>query len=430
MSYSSLTPKGYKPRLVENRLSSLMEAFGCVEITGPKWCGKTWMAMSKCESMTPLDSATEREAAELDASLALVGKTPHLVDEWQEVPSVWDAVRRYVDASGNKRGSLLLTGSTALKKDRRSEVRHSGTGRIARLEMSPMTLCESGDAKPKISLLDLLNGMEFEAIRKETSLMDVARWCCRGGWPANLGLKDEIAFETASQYIQSVVDVNIVDEKKSPETAMALLKALSMNASQAATLKTLGKDMGFGENATDVDTIKSYIDLFIRLKIIVNVPGWGPPMRSKLRVRTKPKRYFCDPSLPSALLDAKPERLLKDGQTLGLLFENLVLRDLQVFLSTYSGVGNKISYYRDDRGLEVDFIVEKGDVWGAIEVKLSDTKADEGAKNLLKLKDKVERNSASQVSLPSFLAVVVGRGSLAYTRPDGVSVIPIALLGP
>lgn len=406
-----------------------MKAFGCVEITGPKWCGKTWTAMSVCESITALDNPSEREPAELDASLALVGKPPHLVDEWQEVPSVWDAARHFVDESANKRGLLVLTGSTALKKEKRSEVRHSGTGRIARLEMMPMSLCEAGEVVPKVSLNNLLSGKKVSSCRQEATLVEVARWCCRGGWPANLNLSDEIAFETADQYLKSVFDVNVVEDGKSSKTAMKLMKALALNVSQAATLKTLGKDMGFGESAPDPDTIRSYLDLFTRLKIIQEVPGWEPTMRSKLRTRTKPKHYFCDPSLPSALLGAKPKRLIKDGQTFGLLFENLVLRELCIFLSTYSGIGNKISYYRDEQGLEADFIIEKGDAWGAIEVKLSDTKVEEAAKNLLKLKNKLQKNVVVQNAEPAFLAVVVGRGSLAYTRPDGVSVIPIALLG-
>ena len=198
----TLTPEGYRPRLIERRLDSLMGAFGCVEVNGPKWCGKTWTAMSRSASMTKLDDPAQREAAELDPTLALLGDPPHLVDEWQEVPEVWDAARRFVDESGNKRGILLFTGSTALKKDERQKVRHSGAGRIARLSMRPMALCESGEGEAMVSLSSLLNGEAVVPARKESGLLDIARWCCRGGWPANLGLSDEAAGETASQYIQ------------------------------------------------------------------------------------------------------------------------------------------------------------------------------------------------------------------------------------
>lgn len=424
-----LTPKGYLPRLIEPRLDALMSAFGCVEITGPKWCGKTWTAMTRSASMTRLDDPSEREAAEMDPSLALIGEAPHLVDEWQEVPEVWDAARRHVDASGNNRGSLLLTGSTSLSNSDREKVRHTGTGRIARVSMWPMTLAEAGETKPAVSLKELFDSTELAPSRCETTLADIARWCCRGGWPANLGLSDEMASETATQYVQSVLDVNVIEEGRSPETALAALRALALNESQAITYKTLLKDMAeHGSSATE-NTAASYLDMFERLKIIRNLRGWEPPMRSKARVRVKPKRYFCDPSLAAALLGATPTRLLKDTQTLGMLFENLVLRELQAYLSTYAGIGNNLFYYRDEDGLEVDFIMECGDRWAGMEVKLSDTKADDGAACLKALRRKVGANKAARNAEPAFLAVIVGRGSLAYVRDDGIMVIPIALLG-
>jgi predicted AAA+ superfamily ATPase len=428
-SSAKLTPKGYRPRLIESRLDFLMDAFGCVEVTGPKWCGKTWTALSRSTSVAKLDEPAVREATEVDPKLALMGDTPHLVDEWQEVPEVWDAARRYVDDSGNKRGQLLLTGSTSLKQDMRERVHHSGAGRIARLRMRPMALVETGDSAGSVSMAALLDGQELAPARCETQISDVARWCCRGGWPANLGLSDEAAAETARQYVQSVLDVNVVDERRSPDTARRLLRALALNESQAATYKTLAKDMGYADHAPDADTIASYLELFTRLMLIEDLRGWEPALRSKSRVRVKPKHYFCDPSLAAALIGATPSRLLRDTQTLGMLFENLVIRDLRVFLSTYAGLGNELWYYRDDRGLEADAIVECGDRWAGIEVKLSDTKADEGAESLLKLRDRVTSNLAAKNAAPAFLAVVVGRGSLAYTRKDGVLVIPAALLG-
>ena len=426
----NLTPEGYRPRLVEDRLDALMQAFGCVEITGPKWCGKTWTALTRSASVTKLDDKAQRTIAELDPALALVGDAPHLVDEWQEVPEVWDAARHFVDNSGNRRGMLLLTGSTSLKKDDRSKVRHSGVGRIARLAMWPMALCESGDSSAVVSLKALFDGEALLPARRETDLLDVARWCCRGGWPANLDLADSVAAETAGQYIQAVLDVNVVNEGKSPDTAASLLRALAVNESQAVSYKTLAKDMAGGLKGPDEDTIAAYLELFDRLRLTVDVRGWEPPMRSKARVRVKPKRYFCDPSLAAVLLGATPERLLLDAQTFGLLFENLVIRDLSAFVSTYPGVGNGVRYYRDERGLEVDIIVEFNGRWAGIEVKLSDTKADEGAANLIALRKRVLSNPAARNSEPAFLAVVVGRGSVAYTRSDGVMVIPASLLGP
>ena len=291
-----------------------------------------------------------------------------------------------------------------------------------------MSLFESGDGAGLVSLLDLFDGRGFAPTRSETTLQDIARWCCRGGWPANLNLEDGLACETAGQYVQYVLDVNVIDEGKSPEFAMALLRALAMNESQAVTYKTLSKDAFNGDANPDVNTIVSYLELFSRLKLTEDLGGWEPPMRSKARVRVKPKRYFCDPSLAAALLGATPDRLLRDTQTLSMLFENLVLRDLRVFMSTYSGIGNNVYYYRDDKDLEVDLIAEHQGRWGAIEVKLSDTKVDDGARNLKALERKVLANPAAKNAGPAFLAVVVGRGSLAYMRDDGVAVIPAATL--
>lgn len=385
--------------------------------------------MSRSASISRLDDPSQREAAQMDPMLALVGDTPHLVDEWQEVPEVWDAVRRRVDQSGNQRGLLLLTGSTTLGESNRQKVTHSGTGRIARLKMRPMALCESGDAEPKVSLGKLFDGDDLVPARRDSGLEDVARWCCRGGWPANLGMPDEVAFETASQYVSSVLDVNVIEEHRSPDVAFSLMRALAMNESQSATYKTLGRDMGLGEESPTTQTIASYLELFDRLHLTEELRGWEPPMRGKARVRTKPKRYFCDPSLAAALLGATPQRLLGDMQTLGLLFDNLVVRDLRVFLSTYPGLGNGLYYYRDEKGLEVDAIMERNGRWAGIEVKLSDVKADEAAHNLLSLRKKMLANGATHNAEPAFLAVIVGRGSLAYRRDDGVYVLPAALLG-
>ena len=324
----------------------------------------------------------------------------------------------------------LLTSSTLLKQKDRSSVRHSGAGRIARLAMRPMSLVELGESTGEVSLKSLLSGEELCPTRRDTSVEDVARWCCRRGWPANLTLDDEAAYETAAQYIQAVLDVNVIKEGKSPDTALSLMRALAFNESQAVTYRTLASDMGSSIARTvDDDTVSSYLSLFDRLFITEKLNGWEPPMRAKARVRVKPKRYFADPSLAAALVDATPDRLLRDAQTLGLLFENLVLRDLRVYLSALGGVGSSISYYRDDKGLEVDAILEYGGGWAGVEIKLSDTKVDDGAANLLRLRNKLTRNTAARHAEPLFLAVVVGRGGLAYRRADDVYVIPAATLG-
>lgn len=428
---TTLTMDGYRPRLIEGRLDALLEAFGCVEVVGPKWCGKTWTALSRAASVTRLDGARERQAAEVDPSLALIGDAPHLVDEWQEVPEVWDAARRFVDDCGGRRGLLILTGSTSLSKARRRLVRHSGAGRIARLEMRPFSLREAGWATGNVSLSALFAGKGLEPQRGETSVRDVARWCCRGGWPASAELDYDASLEVPAQYIRAALDVNVVEEGLSPEYAESLMKALAFNASRSVTYETLLSDMAaYGAAPGCVDTMVSYLDVLRRLYLVEELPGWAPPMRAKERVRVRPKRYFVDPSLAAALLGASEGGLLRDTQTLGDLFENLCLRELRICLSTYAGLGNQVSYYRDEKGLEVDFIVEHAGAWAGIEAKLSDAKIDQAAKNLVRLKDKVSGNPAARNAEPAFLAVLVGAGTMAYRRPDGVYVIPVAMLAP
>ncbi|MDR2931149.1 MAG: DUF4143 domain-containing protein [Propionibacteriaceae bacterium] len=222
--------------------------------------------------------------------------------------------------------------------------------------------------------------------------------------------------------------MKIVEEGYSRSTALSLMQTLAMNQTQAVTYKALSHDMAHGETGPDENTITSYLELFDRLFLTENLPGWEPPMRAKARVRVKPKRYFVDPSLGAALIGATPDRLLRDTQSLDMLFEALVLRDIRVLLSSYPGLGNTVSYYRDDKGLEVDLIIEHNSQWAGLEVKLSETKIDEAVISLQRLRAKVASNPAARNAEPVFLAVIVGKGNLAYTRPDGIHVIPASTL--
>ena len=426
---TALRPEGYRRRLIDNRLAMLLQAFGAVEIVGPKWCGKTWSALSVASSVICLIDRPSRLAVEQDVSLALLGEAPHLIDEWQEVPEVWDAVRMSVDEATGCRGRYLLTGSHALKKAERGRVRHSGAGRIGRLKMSSMTLAELGLSDGTVSLQALFDGEPFAAHVCETSLQDVARWCCRGGWPDVFDLPDELAFEQGSQYMQAVLDVNVEDEGLSGDLARRFLRSLAFNVGQAATRPTLLKDAGLDEtSASQANVLDEYLAFFNRLYLMEEVGGWAPPMRAKNRVRTKPKRYFADVSLPAALLGANPDQLIFDTQTLGMLFENLVMHDLWAIMDSYSGVANCVCYYRDDKGLEVDAFLECGAKWAAIEVKLSDVKVDQAAEALLRLRRKVVENPAAQNVEPAFMAVITGKSTLAYRRKDGIYVIPAACL--
>ncbi len=425
----NLRPRGYMPRLIDGRLDALLRAFGAVEIEGPKWCGKTWMALSRANSVINLIDQAPRMATRLDPALALVGEEPHLIDEWQEVPEVWDAVRSEVDAGGGACGRYLLTGSHALKRAERERVHHSGAGRIGRLRLDTMTLAELGESDASISLSALFHGEPYTSRLCSVDMTTVARWCCRGGWPGSRNASDEMARDRAMQYVRSVLDANVADEGLSPQVAERVLRSLAFNVGQPATRTTLLKDAGY-ENPTpaQANMLDGYLDLFRRLFLVDEIGGWEPPLRAKNRVRVKPKRYFADPSLAAALLRASPDGLVFDTQTLGMLFENLVIHDLAVFAETYGNLGSRLYYYRDDKGLEVDAILERGTQWAALEIKLSDVKVDEAAANLLRLAAKVTANPAARNAGPAFLAVVTGRSTMAYRRPDGIYVIPAAMM--
>ncbi len=430
----TLVPEGYIPRLIDDRLDFLLDTFGAVEVTGSKWCGKTWTSLAHSRSVTRLDDSIALARATEAPETALRGDAPHLIDEWQELPLMWDEVRRAVDERANQSGQYILTGSTRLKVEdddspHKREVHHSGAGRIKRVGMWPMTLAEAGLSSGAVSLSSLLQG-EFHGAECDTDIEEIAEWCCHGGWPANVGRSYEQAAETAASHLESLYDVSIPRMRLNPKTASRLVAALARNLAQAATLETLAKDMAHGDESSlpARTTVERYLDALRRLFVIYDVGGWSAPLRSKARARIKPKRYFADPSIAAVALRSTPSRLMDDMQTLGNLFETLVMRDLNAFVSTYRGMGNEVRYYRDQNGLEADAIVEVDGRWGAIEVKLSEAKADAAADALLRLKEKACKNPKARIDPPAFLAVVVGSGSVAYRRKDGVLVIPVATL--
>ena len=415
----------YRPRIVDARLTHLLKAFGGVEITGPKWCGKTWTATHQAASVDSLAEYSTREAALVDPALVLSGEEPHLIDEWQEVPQIWDAVRNHIDASGNRKGQLILTGSTQPRD--LNLIRHSGTGRIAHLSMYPMTISESTEGAGGVSFSALFDG-KFTPQRYSTNLFQISRLVCRGGWPSTITLEDDFALETPIEYLNNVTNVTIPKVGKSANTALAILRALALNTGQPVRSTTLIKDLA--ESSVSRPTLDSYIDLFQSLYLIENLPSWAPQLRAKTKALARPKTYFVDPSLPAALLSAHPDALIKNTQTLGILFETLVLRDLRVFLSAISGVGNRIGYYRDAQGAEIDFVVQLGNgQWAGIETKLSDIAVTPAAATKLKkTAAKITDNLLTQVQAPTFLAFIVGKGDFAYQRDDGIYVIPAAML--
>lgn len=428
-----LTPKGYKPRLLDGLLDRRLTGFGAVEVAGTKFCGKTWTSMAHGQSIVHIDDDATNRMVSLDVLLALEGDQPHIIDEWQDIPKIWDAVRRRVDETGNKRGQYILTGSSTVDT---SKVSHSGAGRIARLCMRPMSLFETGESDGSISLSGLFDG-EFKTQPVETDVRSLAQAICRGGWPASLHGDEELAADLPAQYLDALFRVSAPKRGLDAHTARRVAVSLARNVGKTLTYKTLYADVSEGESSTGTDSVlafqktEPYVSFFKDQYFIEDQMGWDAPVKSRSRVRLKPKRSFADPSLPASLLGMSPERLLYEMQTFGTLFEELCLRDVRVYASAMAQMPEpSVCYYADADGLEVDIVVELPDGrWGAMEVKLSEDKVPQAEKSLLRLRNKVAANPAARNKEPSFLAVLVGKATFCRKTPAGVYVIPITSLG-
>ena len=432
MRRGSLLPDGYMPRIVDEKISQKLALFGAIEVAGTMWCGKTWTSLSFAESITSVGRKDVRVTVEADPSIALLGKVPHVIDEWQDVPSIWDEVRIAVDQNGGEPGNFILTGSSDPQKE---NVHHSGAGRIDRIKMSTMTLQETGESSGIISLQGLFQG-EFTQALVQQKLPPLAEMICRGGWPMLISKKVESddAAEYLESYFDALLDISLPRKGLNQREARNMIISLARNVSSAVTLQTLSKDAGFADFEQKSAAVKaaSYLDAFRSLYVIQEVHGWDAPIRSKSRLRVKPKYYFADPSMAAYLLGVTPERLVIDGQTFGLLFESLCIHDLSVYASALPKASSEpLYYYRDSDGLEVDAVVELRDGrWGAFEIKLGESKVAEAAANLHRLKDKIALNPAARNPSPSFLAVLVGAGETArYDKTNDVFVIPITALG-
>lgn len=427
----SIKPQTYRPRLLDSRIERLLRVFGAVQIDGAKWCGKTWASMAHANSMIGLDEANVRTLVEDDPTIALTGDQPHLIDEWQELPQIRDAVRHAIDRNASRPGQYLLTGSSAPPLE---TYHHSGAGRIAHLRMRPMSLFEQGLSTGQISLRGLFEG-EFATLQAHNTLRDIAEWVCRGGWPASMNLPLDDAMLIPDQYLSAVAEDNAPRAGKDPRLTRRIIASLARNNATAATMTTLSRDLHADDEDADKaparQTTTSYIDMLIRDFLIEELSCWDAPVKSRNRVRVKPKRYFVDPSLAVAALGMNPDRLLTDGQTFGDMLENLVLRDILVYTSSWSDTGEaRVFFYRDDTGLEADIIIELPDGrWGALEVKTGDSKVPDAVESLLNVSAKVTANPAARIPEPSFLAVVLGTGVAARRTREGVYVIPITLLG-
>lgn len=423
-----LTQKGYLPRLVDAQIARSMEAFGAVCVEGPKWCGKTWACLNQAKSAffvgDPTGNFQNRRLAEMEPSVVLSGAEPRLIDEWQEVPAIWDAARFEVDKT-TRHGRFLLSGSST---PQRKGVMHSGAGRIGTVRMYAMSLFESGDSSGAVSLRGLFDSPIESMPTGEVALERICELIVRGGWPGNLSATRETAQLVPASYLQQVIDQDAsrVDGKhRDPYKTSMLLRSLARNESTMAANSTIKRDMTQFDGETMADnTLTDYLSALYRLFVVYDQPAFDPHMRSSVRVGKKPKRHLADPSLAAAVLGANVERLMGDLETLGFLFEALCERDLAIYAQAHNG---KLYHYRDGNNREIDAVVELPDGrWGAFEIKLGANQIDKAATGLIKIKEAIEREP--QGVPPSVLVVVCGLSSFAYTRPDGVMVVPITAL--
>ena len=417
----------YLKRIADRVLQERLAASGAVLIEGPKWCGKTRTALENSKShlfmQDPDKAISYLKAADTKPSLLLKGDTPRLLDEWQTAPVLWDAVRFMVDQRG-KSGQFILTGS-AVPKD--NVVQHTGTGRISRLLMRPMSLYESMESNGSVSLKALFDG-ETEIDNFSTLTIEQITFAIvRGGWPASIGESEQIALRHAIDYVEAIInaDVSRVDGiEKNPVRVRALLRSLSKNISTLATIRTIHDDIAMGDADESISekTISQYLGALDRIFVTENLPAWNPALRSKTAIRTSPKRQFVDPSIAAAVMRLTPSRLLDDFNYFGFLFESLCDRDLRIYAEAIDG---QVFHYRDASGLEADAVIALNDGrWAAVEVKLGSKEIEDAAVHLLELKNKVNTEKMRE---PSFLMILTG-SEIAYRREDGVYVVPLGCL--
>ena len=426
----SLTEKNYKSRLIDDKISEYLKIFGAISIVGPKWCGKTWTALNHANSVTFMTEKSESELAKVNPKYIFNEERPQLIDEWQLVPTIWDAVRHECDKDHNK-GKFILTGSTTLTKEEEEEnVYHSGAGRIALMNMYPMSLYESGDSTGDISITDMINGTANLKRIGKIELEKIAQLVIRGGWPENINVVVEKQGIIPKSYIDSVIykDINErKDKKRDPQKMLMLLKSLSRNESSVASNDTLVKDI---EEFTDDEAMRSsrntvadYLSVLDSLYLIANQEAFSINYRSSKRIGKSPKRHLVDPSLACACLDLTVSKLMNDLNTFGLLFESLVERDLRIYGEYLDA---HLFHFRDNvSGDEVDGVLEFADgSYGAFEIKLSHDGIDDAKKSLTKFYKNVSKK-------PAFMCIIVGYFEAVIQDPEtGIYIIPITSLKP
>lgn len=426
--------ENYRHRIMDGLLAKKLQSKGAVLIEGPKWCGKTTTAEVIAASKVLLARTDTKQQfknlLEIDTDAALAGETPMLIDEWQTVPKLWDAVRYTVDHRG-KMGQFILTGSAVPDKEAEKEREHSGTGRFAWLTMRPMTLFESGESNGTVSLVHLFSSPDKILEKNTLKLQDIAFLICRGGWPMAVGLPEGPALEQAFDYYDAVTKEDVTKSdgvKRTSERVQRLMRAYARHQGTQASIATLREDLKNNDTAAlDDDTINSYLEALRKIFVVEDMPAWNPNLRSKTAIRTADTRYFVDPSIATAALGMGPADLINDLDTMGFFFETLCVRDLRVFADALDG---KVYHYRDKSGLECDTVIHlRNGSYGLIEIKLGgQSLIDDGARVLNQLAGQID---TTRMKAPSFKMVLTATGEYSYRRPeDGIYVVPIGCLKP
>jgi len=418
----------YKRRVIDKTIEDYLKVSGALCIEGPKWCGKTWTSAfhSRSEFLVgdPTNDFSNRQLAELNPSLALQGEAPRLIDEWQEVPSIWDAARAEVDRR-NEKGQLILTGSATPKK---KGVLHSGAGRIASIRMNTMSLYETGDSSGKVSLRELCDGKLDDQLLEEMPLEKIAEFIVRGGWPENVGVSPDKIHLLPRSYMRAIIENDFygldVNADYDASKMRLLLRSLARNESTTASDSLLLSDMGtIDRGSLSRNTLSKYLDILNRIFLLNNQAPFSPGIRSSLRVKQAEKRHFSDPAMACALLNITADKLLNDLNTFGFLFEALVEHDLSVYAESFDAT---LYHYQDYKNNEIDAVIELEDGdWCAFEIKLGAKKIDEAAKNLIKVRDDIISNGGKA---PKVMCVIAALSNAAYRRADGVYVLPITAL--
>ena len=420
--------KEYYQRVSDKVLQDHLESKGAVLIEGAKWCGKTTSAKHIAKSFIEMDrpdmTVQYQQMARINPANLLEGEVPHLIDEWQIATNIWNAVRYEVDQRGEF-GQFILTGSSVPAN--LDESVHTGTGRIVRMKMRPMSLFESMDSSGQVSLRDLFNGNEISAADKH-SIEDIAFLICRGGWPAALNRTEKVALRQAFDYYDAVVndDISRVDGvKRDSERTKRVMKSYARNVSTQVSLETIRSDVISNDIETfDKESLYGYLNALKRIFVIEDSPAWNPNLRSKTAIRTSDTRYFVDPSIAVAALGIGPKDLINDLELMGLIFENLCVRDLRIYADALDG---SVYHYRDKTGLECDAVIHlRNGSYGLVEVKLGGDKLiEEGVESLKRLAERIDTEKMCE---PAFMMVLCGVAPFAYKREDGVYVVPVACL--